>query len=145
MRRWKVFSLGFLLFVILLICGWFAGFQRGYNDGRQVWQDLPIRTKHHQVGPLIHATLLKQVEEAKTTPGKMFLGGITEADFYAVTSEIKKNVRPQLWEANHEFQMIPDIGKLQLKVIANDVIHAEIEDFLKAKLNTVSAASAATE
>ena len=135
MRSFRVYTITLLLLILLLVAGFFAGFRYGADQGRQEWMQLPIRTKEHNVKQIILANIEMGQDRGSQ---KRLSGGISEADIYPIIRDIQSHVRPETWKFNQNFSLRPDVSKLGIVISANDVIHAEIEEYLASRISTLT-------
>ena len=59
------YSIAFLLFVMVCVCGWFSGYRSGYHAGDSIWNYAGIYTKTYDVHDLVKSTKNAQTGEVK--------------------------------------------------------------------------------
>lgn len=127
MKRNIQFPIAFLLFVTVLVAGYFIGLERGFDDGRSEWTSLPTYTKTYDVGTIVLARLDGLINADPLNPNT---AGVTSSTFAPLVDNIHKNVLPHVWSSdpNSLIEIYPP--KLSLIVRGNAALHHDLERFL---------------
>lgn len=142
MNRSARYSLGTLLFLVVLVSGFYAGRSRGIDVAKSDWVKVPVYTKTYNVGDIVLTDKAAQVQANKSSDQPRPLGGITEADFEVLIDDIERTIFPNVWGTGTETRIRPQVATLSIVVTGNATVHYELEQFLPAaKLNAEEGSS----
>jgi hypothetical protein len=113
------YSLAFLLLLVAIVAGFFAGHHRGYELGFQHWQKLPVKTVTYSVTDLI--------ERESSADGQMKDSEILVEEFAEL---VRNQVMPEFWDVDPNTTLSPFSANKSLIVSGNDMMHSSVREFL---------------